>query len=345
MEDGLTYKDAGVDIEEGERLVDAIKPLAASTFRDGVLSKIGHFGALFEVDTSKYKKPVLVSSTDGVGTKLKIASMMGRHDTVGIDLVAMCVNDILTLGAEPLFFLDYFATGKLRRNVAVEVIKGITEGCKQAGCALIGGETAEMPGFYKEGEYELSGFVVGIVEKDEIVSGRDVKEGDGIVGIASSGLHSNGYSLIRKLFFEMNNYKIDTYIQELGRPLGEELLEPTMIYVKGIKRVLNSGIPIKAMAHITGGGMPGNLPRAIPEGFRVVIKQGSWPEHPIFKVIQRLGNISVEEMRRTFNLGIGYVLVVDETDAERTLELLEGEGYKGFIIGRVEKGEGGVIYE
>jgi phosphoribosylformylglycinamidine cyclo-ligase len=345
MEDGLTYRDAGVDIEEGEKLVDAIKPFVTSTFREGVLSKIGHFGALFEIDTSKYKSPVLVSSTDGVGTKLKIAFMMGRHDTVGIDLVAMCVNDILTLGAEPLFFLDYFATGKLQTGVAMKVIKGITEGCRQAGCALIGGETAEMPGFYREGEYDLSGFVVGIVEKDKMVNGRDVKEGDVMVGVASSGLHSNGYSLVRKVFFEMNKYTIDTYIQELGRALGEELLEPTIIYVKGIKRILSNGISIKAMAHITGGGMPGNIPRAIPKGFRVIIKQGSWPEHPIFKIIQELGKISDEEMRRTFNLGIGYIVVIDESDAERTLKLLEEEGYKSFIVGRVEKGEGGVIYE
>ncbi len=344
MTEELTYKAAGVDIEEGDRFVRLISSLVKETFRKGVLSDIGHFGSLFEIDIEKYKKPVLVSGTDGVGTKLKIAFLCDRHDTVGIDLVAMCVNDIITLGAEPLFFLDYFATGRLSSEKASEVIKGIVKGCKEAGCALIGGETAEMPGFYADGEYDLSGFAVGIVDRDRIVDGKDVKEGDRIIGISSSGIHSNGYSLVRRLFFEIKGYGPETYMDEIGRTLGEELLEPTRIYVRAVKGLMEKSIPIKAMAHITGGGIPGNLPRVLPEGFGAKIKIGSWPEPPIFGKIRSVGKISEEEMRRVFNMGIGYVVITSDEFADAAVEALASSGYQAFIIGDIVKGQKGVNY-
>lgn len=344
MSEGLTYKDAGVNISLADEVIKELTPIIQSTYREGVVGSIGHFGSLFEIP-SKYKKPVLVSSTDGVGTKLKIAFMSGVHNSVGIDLVAMCVNDILTLGAEPLFFLDYFATGKLSPSIAKAVLEGIVHGCKEAGCALIGGETAEMPGFYQAQEYDLCGFVVGVVEKDEIISGKDVEVDDVIIGLGSSGLHSNGYSLVRKLFFELNHYRLDAYIEELGTTLVEELLKPTLIYVKAFKALKGEGIRIKAMAHITGGGIPGNLPRVLPNEVHAVIYSDSWTEPKIFSLIRKLGKIAEEEMRKTFNLGIGYTIVVAPEDVAKALRVLEIAGYKAFRIGHIEEGSGGVRYE
>lgn len=343
MSNELTYKKAGVDISEGERFVSLISPMIKETFRPGVMTEIGSFSALFKLDVTKYREPVLVSGTDGVGTKLKIAFLMDRHDTVGIDLVAMCVNDILTSGAEPLFFLDYFATGKLKPEKASEVIKGIINGCKEAGCSLIGGETAEMPGFYSENEYDLSGFAVGVVDKERIINGSKIKEGDLIIGIASNGLHSNGYSLVRKLFFDLKKMNVDTYIPDLGTTLGEELLKPTRIYVKAFM-VLRDKLEIKGMAHITGGGIPGNLPRILPEGIYADIKIGSWPVPKIFELIEKIGNIPEDEMKKTFNMGIGYIMVVSEGMAEEAVSLLNKSGYTAFIIGNTKKGGRRVRY-
>ena len=341
----LTYKTAGVDITKGDKLIDIIKPFARSTFRKEVIADIGSFGAFFKLDLSKYKNPVLVSSTDGVGTKLKIAFMLKKHDTVGIDLVAMCVNDVLTSGAEPLFFLDYFATGKLSTKIASGVIKGIANGCKMAGCSLIGGETAEMPGLYNKGEYDLAGFSVGIVERNKIIDGSGIRNSDVIIGLSSSGLHSNGYSLARKLFFDIKKYKPNKFIQELSCTIGEELLKPTKIYVKHILEVLKN-FRVKGMAHITGGGITENLPRIIPEGsgLGAIIKKGSWPVHKIFDIIQTSGNISDKEMYRTFNMGIGFILVVSKTDVIKIIKKLHSLGEKAFVIGHIEKGPAGVLY-
>lgn len=333
----LTYKKAGVDIDEGDRFVSLISPLVKNTFRPEVMMDIGSFGALFKLDIKKYKEPVLVSGTDGVGTKLKIAFMMDKHDTVGIDLVAMCVNDILTLGAEPLFFLDYFATGKLKSEKAKDVVKGIAEGCKESGCSLIGGETAEMPGFYGEGEYDLAGFSVGIVDRDEIIDGSKIKEGDAIIGLASSGLHSNGYSLARKVFFDAAKFDIDTHIPELGTTIGEELLKPTKIYVKAFD-ALKDKIDVHGMAHITGGGIVGNVPRIIRDGLTAVIKENSWPMLPIFNIIKRLGNVPDEDMKKTFNLGIGYVIVLPKENSDLSISVLKQYGFDAYHIGFIEKG-------
>ncbi len=334
MSEEYTYKKAGVDIEKGDTLVGKIAPLARATFSKDVLQDIGSFGSLVRVDTEKYREPVLVSGTDGVGTKLKIAFLTGKHSTVGIDLVAMCVNDILTSGADPLFFLDYFATGKLETEIASDVIKGIAEGCKLAGCSLVGGETAEMPDFYEGGEYDLAGFAVGVVDRDQIIDGRSVAAGDVIVGLSSSGLHSNGYSLVRKVLFEKEGYKVDTHLDELGRTVGDELLEPTSIYVKGIEAV-KSEIQIKAMSHITGGGIPGNLLRTVPEGFSYVLDEGSWPRPPIFDLVQRIGNVPADDMSSTFNMGIGYALVVAKNKADRVIEIMRSEGYNAYAIGEL----------
>ncbi len=339
----LTYKEAGVDIDEGERFVRLISPFVRKTFRHEVITDIGSFNALFNLNVKKYKKPVLVSGTDGVGTKLKIAFMMNRHDTVGIDLVAMCVNDILTSGAEPLFFLDYFATGRLNSKKATEVIKGIVKGCKEAGCSLIGGETAEMPGFYSEGEYDLSGFAVGVVNREKIIDGSKIKEGDAIIGIVSNGLHSNGYSLVRKVFLDSKKMKIDAYVPDLGTTLGEELLKPTKIYVKAFM-ALKEKIKIKGMAHITGGGITGNLPRILPKGICANIKAVTWPVHPIFRLIKEMGNVPDEDMKKTFNMGIGYVIVLTANKAKDTISILNKSGYNAFIIGSTEKGGRGVRY-
>lgn len=340
----ITYKTSGVDISKGNRLVDIIRPLAKSTAAPGVLNDIGSFGAFYRLK-SDFRNPVLVSSTDGVGTKLKIAFMMNRHNTVGIDLVAMCVNDILTCGAAPLFFLDYFATGKLSLKKAADVIGGIAEGCRIAGCSLIGGETAEMPGFYTEGEYDIAGFAVGMVERRAIVDGKRIRRGDLIIGLPSEGLHSNGYSLARRLFFEIKQYKTKMRIKELDTSIGEALIHPTRIYVKSILRILGS-CRIKGMAHITGGGLTENVPRMLPrgKGLKAVIEKGSWPSQKLFTFIQNEGNIPEAEMFRTFNMGIGYVLVAGRTEATSILKKLKRMREEAHIIGYIEKGRGGVTY-
>jgi len=339
----LTYKKAGVDIHEGDRFVDIISPLVKKTFRPEVMTDIGSFGALFRINNKKYKNPVLVSGTDGVGTKLKVAFLADRHDTVGIDLVAMCVNDILTSGAEPLFFLDYFATGKLRPEKAAEVVKGITDGCLEAGCSLVGGETAEMPGFYAKGEYDLSGFAVGIVDKTKIINGSGIKDGDAVIGIASSGLHSNGYSLVRKVFFGLKRMSVKKFVPALGCSLGEELLRPTRIYVKAFNALKNR-VDVKGMAHITGGGIDGNLPRVFPKGVGAVLKEGSWPVHPIFELIRKTGNVPDEDMKQTFNMGIGFIIIVDEKKKAKTIDILKRNGFSSYPIGKIEKGLEGVKY-
>ena len=332
----LTYRDAGVDIDAGDALVEAIRPIAAATKRPGLLAGVGGFGALFEIPPGRYREPVLVSSTDGVGTKLKLAIELQRHDTIGIDLVAMCVNDIIVQGAEPLFFLDYFATGKLDNRVAEQVIRGIGEGCRQAGCALVGGETAEMPGMYGAGDYDLAGFTVGVVEKSKIIDGSRVKANDTLIGIASSGAHSNGYSLIRKII-EVNKAKLDQTLG--GRSLGEVLLAPTRIYVKPLLSLL-SQVPVHAAAHITGGGLPGNVPRVLPNGVRAVIDSRAWQRPAIFDWLQEMGGIEEFEMYRTFNCGIGMVLVLDAANAEKALQSLQAAGESASIIGHIESHSG-----
>ena len=339
----ITYKKAGVDIDEGDRFVDLIGPLVKKTFRPEVMTDIGMFGALFRLDIRKYRKPVLVSGTDGVGTKLKVAFMAGRHDTVGIDLVAMCVNDILTSGAEPLFFLDYFATGKLKPEKAADVIKGIAAGCRDAGCALVGGETDEMPGFYGKGEYDLSGFAVGVVDRNKIIDGAKIRKGDAVIGLASSGIHSNGYSLVRKIFFDHKKMGVKKYIPEFKSTLGEELLRPTKIYVKAYAEIKDS-INVKGMAHITGGGIPGNLPRVFPKGLGAILEEKSWTVPAVFRVMQQLGNVPEDDMKRTFNMGIGFAMVVDKEDADEALALLKKAGYKAYHIGSMIKGVEGVQY-
>ncbi len=339
-----TYKMAGVDIDEGDRFVGIIKPLVRKTFRPEVMADIGSFGALFKLNTRRYKEPVLVSGTDGVGTKLKIAFMTGRHDTVGIDLVAMCVNDILTSGAEPLFFLDYFATGKLKPEKAAEVIRGVATGCLEAGCSLVGGETAEMPGFYERGEYDLSGFAVGVVERSMIVDGKRIKDGDALIGIPSSGLHSNGYSLVRKVLFDFKKISVKRIFPQIGIPLGEELLKPTMIYVKTYK-ALREKVVVKGMAHITGGGIPGNLLRIFPKGLGAVLFKGAWPEPAIFSLIRDAGKVPEEDMRRTFNMGIGFITVVSKEQEGMALAALRRKGIDAYLIGKVKKGISGVLYE
>ena len=343
MKKGLTYKDAGVDIEAGEKLVDRIKPFAKRTFDKNVLAGIGGFGAGYLIPEG-YKNPVLVSGTDGVGTKLKVAQAANVHDTVGIDLVAMCVNDILTVGAKPLFFLDYFATGKLSVETATDVIKGIAKGCEIAGCSLIGGETAEMPDFYPEGEYDLAGFVVGIVEREKYITGEKIQPGDVVLGLASSGIHSNGYSLVRKLFFEILELKIDEYVEELSGKVYEVLLTPTKIYVKPVLNLLEE-VEVKGIAHITGGGIPGNLARILPESVDAVIKKGTWEVLPVFRFIQEKGNVSEEEMFKTFNMGIGLCIVVSPEDAEKAEKVLKEAGETVYRIGEIRKGSGKVVIE
>ncbi len=332
----ITYKQAGVDIDEGERLVRLISPIVKKTFRREVMCDIGSFGALFRLDLRKYKNPVLVSGTDGVGTKLKIAFLTGKFDTVGIDLVAMCVNDILTLGAEPLFFLDYYATGKLSAEKARDVVKGSAAGCRESGCSLIGGETAEMPGFYDADEFDLAGFTVGVVDEKAVIDGRAIKPGDAIIGIASSGLHSNGYSLARKVLIEHAKIALNKKLPELKATLGEALLAPTRIYVKAVDSV-KKNIKIKGMAHITGGGLPGNVPRMLPPGVCATVFDHCWDVPPIFPLIQKLGNVPDDDMKKTFNMGIGYVIVVASKDADAALTLLKKSGYAATQIGFIEK--------
>lgn len=337
----ITYKDAGVDIEAGNEAVRRMKAHVQKTFRKEVLTELGGFGGLFALDVTKYREPVLVSGTDGVGTKLKIAMMTGIHDTIGIDAVAMCVNDILVQGAEPLFFLDYLAVGKLKPEQVADIVKGIAEGCLQAGCALIGGETAEMPGFYSEDEYDVAGFVVGVVERSKIIDGSTIQPGDTVIGLPASGLHSNGYSLARKVLLEVGELKLGEHVAELGQTLGEELLTPTRIYVKQVQPLLETGL-VKGMAHITGGGLLENIPRVLPPGAAVELKLGSWPVLPVFNLIQRLGNIPAPEMHRTFNMGIGLVLVVPAGHQKEVLADLAAQGENPYIIGSVIAGEGQV---
>lgn len=330
----ITYKDAGVDIDAGNRFVDMIKPLVKLTNRPEVLTDIGGFGGLFSLNSSKYKRPTLVAATDGVGTKLMLAFMMDKHDTVGIDLVAMCVNDIIVQGAEPLFFLDYFATGKLAPEAAVEVVRGIAEGCKQAGCALLGGETAEMPGMYGGGEYDLAGFSVGVVDNDNIIDGSSITTGDKIIGIASSGLHSNGYSLARKVFLDTMGLDLKATPNDLDKPLGEELLTPTRIYVKSILNLMRD-FSVKGVAHITGGGLLENLPRVLPQKCKAVINRNSWEKPAIFEMLREGGNIPEVEMYRTFNYGIGMVIVVPENEVDDIIGRLSGLNEKAYLIGEI----------
>jgi phosphoribosylformylglycinamidine cyclo-ligase len=323
--EGISYRDAGVDIDAGDALVEAIKPFAKRTLRPEVLGGIGGFGALCELP-KKYREPVLVSGTDGVGTKLKLAFSLARHDTIGIDLVAMSVNDVLVQGAEPLFFLDYFACGKLEVGIAAEVVKGIARGCELAGCALIGGETAEMPGMYPRGEYDLAGFCVGVVERSRILDGRAIRAGDTILGLASSGAHSNGYSLIRKIL-------------ERGARPPFDLLAPTRIYVKPVLALLDA-VPVKGLAHITGGGITGNVPRILPGGTRAAIRKAAWPRPELFQWLQREGNVAEDEMFRVFNCGIGMAVVVAPADAERAARALRAAGETVYEIGAIEAAAG-----
>ena len=329
---GLSYKDAGVDIDAGNALIEKIKPAVKSTTRTGVMGSIGGFGGLFDLSKLDYNNPVLVSGTDGVGTKLKLANMLNDHSTIGIDLVAMCVNDIIVLGAEPLFFLDYYACGKLETEQAAAVIYGIAKGCQQAACALIGGETAEMPGMYSHGDYDLAGFVVGVAEKGQTITGENIKAGDVIVGIESSGPHSNGYSLIRKIL-EVNNTDLN---EKLGdKSIGQLLLEPTKIYVRPMLQLIDSAIEVNGIAHITGGGLSENITRIIPKDLAISIDLSSWDCVDIFTWLQEKGKVSDEEMLRTFNCGIGMVVIVDENDCEECLDNLNKSGLKSWKIGQV----------
>ncbi len=334
MKRGLTYKEAGVDISEGERLVRSIKGYARDTHREGVITGVGGFGALFDASFKRCSHPVLVSATDGVGTKLKVAFMADRHDTIGIDLVAMSVNDIVTSGAEPLFFLDYFATGKLDKRKAGRVIRGVAKGCKEAGCSLIGGETAEMPGIYRSGEYDLAGFAVGVVDKARIIDGSSIKAGDILVGIASNGLHSNGYSLARRVFFERMGLNIDSPVKGLRGRIGNELLKPTRIYVRPVLSLLND-YEIKGIVHVTGGGFAENIPRVIPGRCKAVIQSGAWPVLPVFKIIRDEGPITDDEMFRTFNCGIGMILIVSRADSAPIIKRLVELNEKPYLIGEV----------
>lgn len=330
---GITYKDAGVDVDEGDRLVDRIKPFAARTRIPEVLSGVGGFAGLCALP-SGMKDPVLVSGTDGVGTKLKIAFACDRHDTVGIDLVAMCVNDVLTTGARPLFFLDYFATSRLDVDRAAQVIEGIARGCEIAGCALLGGETAELPGFYTPGEYDLAGFAVGVVERDAIIDGRHVVAGDAVIGVGSSGLHSNGYSLARKVLLDRARLDLSVAPEGFGESLGEALLRPTRIYARAVS-ALTAEVDVRALSHITGGGLPGNVPRVLPEGLGVEIDPAAWERAPIFALVAQIGEIAESEMRRTFNDGLGLVAIVPPSHAERAIRVLHDAGERAWVIGGV----------
>ncbi|MDL2281162.1 phosphoribosylformylglycinamidine cyclo-ligase [Selenomonadales bacterium OttesenSCG-928-I06] len=337
---GLTYRDAGVDIDAGNRAVEMMKKHISLTNRPEVLGSIGGFGGLFSLNINKYKNPVLVSGTDGVGTKLKIAFLMDKHDTIGQDVVAMCVNDILTLGAEPLFFLDYLALGKLEEEKVASIVSGVAEGCVKAGCALIGGETAEMAGFYSDGEYDIAGFAVGVVDKDKIIEGsKNIKEGDVLIGISSSGIHSNGYSLVRKICFDHKKFKINTYIDELSGTLGEELLIPTKIYIKSCLPILEDPtLNIHGIVHITGGGFYDNIPRILPENCSVTIDTSSFKTPTIFSLLEEWGQVSKTEMYRTFNMGIGLILAVDKNDADKIVKKLTEQGETCSVIGQVHKG-------
>jgi len=340
----MTYAKAGVSIAAGDKLVRRIAPIAKRTVVPGVLAGVGGFSALFDLKARRYRSPVLVSSTDGVGTKLKIAFMTGIHDSVGIDLVAMGVNDILTQGAEPLFFLDYFVCGRLDVDIAEAVVRGIARGCRQAGCALIGGETAEHPGDFPKGEYDLAGFAVGVLEKRRILNPKAIRAGDVLVGIPSSGLHSNGYTLARKVLLEMGGMKLYRHSAELGRTLGEELLAPTRIYARMIRFMFARGL-IKGAAHITGGGIPGNLPRILPPGKRALIGRCTWKAPAVFGLIQKIGRISQDEMDRTFNNGLGMILVIGKTHVDAVTRALHKMGEPHFLIGDIRKGDRGVSFK
>ena len=333
---GYSYRDAGVDIQAGNEVVERIKPAVARTLRPEVLGGLGGFGGLFKLDLAKYPDPVLVSGTDGVGTKLRLAFQMNRHDSIGQDAVAMCVNDILVQGAEPLFFLDYLAVGKVEPSRVAEVVGGVARGCEMAGCSLIGGETAEMPGFYAEDEYDIAGFSVGVVNRNQLIDGSKIQAGDVLLGLPSTGLHSNGYSLARKIVEKM---PLDEVVPELGEALGEALLRPTKIYVKSILPLLEGG-EILGMAHITGGGLTENIPRILPAGLGVRIDLNAWERPAIFTLLQRLGDVAWTEMYRTFNMGIGFVLVVSQENEGSVRQKLDELGEKSLVIGRVVKGEG-----
>ena len=339
----VTYADAGVDISRANRTKQRIKYLAHKTFTRGVLSEIGGFGGLFAVDKAKYTDPVLVSSVDGVGTKLKIAFEMGLHSTVGADLVNHCVNDIAVQGAAPLFFMDYLATGHLDPAVAEQIVEGIADACKHNNCALIGGETAEMPGFYPDGEYDLAGFIVGVVERERIITGKNVQIGDVILGLSSNGLHTNGYSLARKLLFEVARYSPETYVNEIKNKVGNELMRTHRSYWPILRKLID-GQCASALAHITGGGITENLPRVLPRGTAAVIELGSWPVPPIFEHLQQLGNVPQDEMLRTFNMGMGMLLVVPAEKFKKAQTVLERVGEKAYTIGRIVKGERKVTY-
>ncbi|MNH87907.1 Phosphoribosylformylglycinamidine cyclo-ligase [compost metagenome] len=333
------YKSAGVDIAAGNEAVERMKKHVKRTFRPEVMTDLGGFGALFGLNKDKYEEPVLVSGTDGVGTKLKLAFAMDKHDTIGIDAVAMCVNDIIVQGAEPLFFLDYLACDKVIPAKIEAIVAGIAEGCAQSGCALIGGETAEMPGMYSEGEYDIAGFTVGVVDKSKIINGRSIKAGDTVIGLASSGVHSNGFSLVRKVLLEQAGYSLQDKLAELdGAVLGDVLLEPTKLYVKPVLELIQQ-VEVKGMAHITGGGFIENIPRVLPEGVNVDIEFGSWPILPIFNLLQEKGSVSNRDMFTTFNMGVGLVIVVGEDQAEQAVKILQEQGETPYIIGKVTEGE------
>lgn len=334
MAEPVTYADAGVDIDKANNFVKVIKALAGQTTRPGVMGEIGGFGGLFSLNVEHYKSPVLVSSTDGVGTKLNVAFQMKKHDTIGIDLVAMCVNDVAVQGAKPLFFLDYISIGTLNTEIATDIIKGIADGCLQAKCALIGGETAEMPGFYRPGEYDVAGFTVGVVDNDKIIDGSEIGVGNRLIGIASSGLHSNGYSLVRKICFDVLKLDVGTHIPEFGKTLGEELLTPTKIYSETVQGLIRD-LPILGLAHITGGGIVENIIRIIPNACKVILKKGSWEIPPVFSFLQQGGNISETEMMRTFNNGIGMIAVVPEESVQEVLHRLSALEEKAFVIGEI----------
>ena len=340
----MDYKTSGVDIDAGNEVVRRVRQLARSTFTQGVLSEIGAFGGLFRLDVTQYREPILVSSADGVGTKLRVAFLAGEHHTVGIDLVNHCVNDILVQGAEPLFFLDYFATGRLAPDVAAAVVEGLARACQENGCALLGGETAEMPGFYADGEYDLAGFIVGVVDRARLIDGSQIEPGDSLIGIPSSGLHTNGYSLARRILFEKLQLRVDSSVAELHGSVGEALLRPHRSYLKIVRPVLSSGL-VKGMAHITGGGLTENLPRILPEGTRVSIDRMAWVVPPIFRFLAEKGGVSEAEMYRTFNMGIGLVLVCAAADAPVVLDQLRDAGEPNTrVIGRVTEGDKSVRY-
>ena len=335
----MDYKSAGVDVEAGYKSVELMKSSVKATFRKEVLTDLGGFGGLFSIEKAKnMEQPVLVSGTDGVGTKLKIAFLTDKHDTIGIDAVAMCVNDIVCSGAEPLFFLDYIACGKNYPEKIAKIVEGVSKGCLMAGCSLIGGETAEMPGFYPEDEYDLAGFTVGILDNANVIDGKNIKDGDILIGVSSSGIHSNGYSLVRKIF-NPNKENINEYIEELGQTLGEALLTPTKIYVKTVLELIKK-INVKGISHITGGGFVENIPRMMPQGVKANIEDGSFPILPIFELIMKKGNIDKMDMYKTFNMGIGLVVAIDKDDVDKTISLLKELNEEAFVIGNVTKGDG-----